>query len=108
MRSPACPWKAREMSTPIHDTHPMKVHVDSFHADGGLKAEDGWVDMNVKFLITRDSVNAQQTVFGITVFPPGASPGAVSTASGGARGTSSSCLPTPTTAFTTPRRPNEP
>jgi len=60
------------MSTPIHDTHPMKVHVDSFHADGGLRAEDGWVDMNVKFLITRDSVNAQQTVFGITVFPPGA------------------------------------
>ena len=60
------------MSQPIHDTHPMKVHVDSFHADGTLKAEDGWVDMNVKFLITRDSVNAQQTVFGITVFPPGA------------------------------------
>ncbi len=60
------------MSEPIHDTHPMKVHVDSFGADGSLKAEDGWVDMNVKFLITRDSVNAQQTVFGITIFPPGA------------------------------------
>ena len=56
----------------IHDTHPMKVHVDSFAADGTLKAEDGWVDMNVKFLITDDSVGAQQTVFGITIFPPGA------------------------------------
>jgi quercetin dioxygenase-like cupin family protein len=55
----------------IHDTHPMKVHVDTFAADGSLKAEDGWVDMNVKFLITTDTVNAQQTVFGITVFPPG-------------------------------------
>ena len=59
------------MSELIHDIHPMKVHVESFGADGTLKAEDGWVDMNVKFLITRDSVNAQQTVFGITVFPPG-------------------------------------
>lgn len=56
----------------IHEMHPMKVHVDSFRADGTLKAEDGWVDMSVKFLITTDSVNAQQTVFGITVFPPGA------------------------------------
>lgn len=56
----------------VHETHPMKVHVDSFAPDQTLKAEDGWVDMNVKFLITDDSVNAQQTVFGITIFPPGA------------------------------------
>lgn len=56
----------------IHEAHPMKVHVDSFKSDGTLRAEDGWVDMNVKFLITTDSVNAQQTVFGITIFPPGA------------------------------------
>lgn len=56
----------------LHDTHPMKVHIDSFAPDGSLRAEDGWVDMNVKFLITTDSVNAQQTVLGITVFPPGA------------------------------------
>ena len=27
--------------------HPMKVRVDSFAADGTLKAEDGWIDMNV-------------------------------------------------------------
>jgi quercetin dioxygenase-like cupin family protein len=52
--------------------HPMKVRVDSFAADGTLKAEDGWVDMNVKFLITKDSVGASETVFGITIFPPGA------------------------------------
>jgi quercetin dioxygenase-like cupin family protein len=60
------------MPEQVHETHPMKVHVDSFRADDSLRAEDGWVDMNVKFLITTDSVNAQQTVFGITVFPPGA------------------------------------
>ena len=57
---------------PVHAEHPMKVHVDSFQADGSLRAEDGWVNMNVKFLITRESVKAEQTVFGITVFPPGA------------------------------------
>ena len=56
----------------VHETHPMKVHVDTFTPDDTLKAEDGWVNMNVKFLITDDSVNSQQTVFGITVFPPGA------------------------------------
>lgn len=52
--------------------HPMKVRVDTFAADGTLRAEDGWVDMNVKFLITKDSVGASETVFGITIFPPGA------------------------------------
>lgn len=57
---------------PVHDDHPMKVRVDTFQADGSLKAEDGWIDMNVKFLITNESVKAEQTVFGITVFPPGA------------------------------------
>lgn len=59
------------MSRPVQDSHPMKVSVDSFQADGTLKADDGWIDMNVKFLITTDSVNAQETVFGITIFPPG-------------------------------------
>lgn len=56
----------------VHETHPMKIHVDSISADGNLRAEDGWIDMNVKFLITKDTVGAQQSVFGITIFPPGA------------------------------------
>jgi quercetin dioxygenase-like cupin family protein len=60
------------MSDHVHDVHPMKVRVDSFEADGTLKAEDGWIDMSVKFLITDESVNSQQTVFGITIFPPNA------------------------------------
>ena len=50
----------------------MKVHVDSFSPDGSLRAEDGWVNMNVKFLITRDTVQAEHSVLGITIFPPGA------------------------------------
>jgi len=60
------------MSDHVHDVHPMKVRVDAFQSDESLKAEDGWIDMNVKFLITQDSVNSQQTVFGITIFPPAA------------------------------------
>jgi quercetin dioxygenase-like cupin family protein len=57
---------------PIHADHPMKVHLDAFAPDGTLRAEDGWVNMNVKFLITRETVQAERTVFGVTVFPPGA------------------------------------
>ena len=57
---------------PVLSEHPLKVRVESFAPDGSLKAEDGWVNMNVKFLITRESVGASQTVFGITIFPPGA------------------------------------
>jgi quercetin dioxygenase-like cupin family protein len=57
---------------PVAEQHPMKVHVDSFAPDGSLRAEDGWVNMNVKFLITKESVGATQTVFGVTIFPPGA------------------------------------
>lgn len=58
-------------ASPLADL-PMKVHVDSFAPELSLTAEDGWVNMNVKFLITRESVGATQTVFGVTVFPPGA------------------------------------
>jgi mannose-6-phosphate isomerase-like protein (cupin superfamily) len=57
---------------PIVDDHPNKVKVDTFAPDGTLKAEDGWINMNVKFLITEDSVNSQHQVFGITIMPPGA------------------------------------
>ena len=54
---------------PVLSEHPLKVRVESFAPDGSLKAEDGWVNMNVKFLITRESVGASQTVFGITRSP---------------------------------------
>jgi quercetin dioxygenase-like cupin family protein len=52
--------------------HPKKVTVEQFNADATLRAEDGWVDMNVKWLITSESVGSRMTVFGITIFPPGA------------------------------------
>jgi quercetin dioxygenase-like cupin family protein len=60
-----------EQRVPV-DSHPLKISVAGFGADGSLRAEDGWVNMNVKWLVTEESVGARSTVFGITVFPPGA------------------------------------
>jgi quercetin dioxygenase-like cupin family protein len=54
------------------DEHPLKVVVDGWTSGGpDTRPEDGWVDMGVKWLVTRSSVGSQSTVFGITEFPPG-------------------------------------
>lgn len=39
--------------------------------DTSLTAEQGWVDMEVRWLITADTVEAEQTVVGRTVLRPG-------------------------------------
>src|SRR5207342_3216387 len=52
--------------------HPMKKGFDTTPSDAALRAEDGWVDMDVRWLLTRETVGAEHSVFGITVFPPGA------------------------------------
>ncbi|HKX75235.1 MAG TPA: cupin domain-containing protein [Acidimicrobiia bacterium] len=39
---------------------------------GGLKAEEGWVDMKVQFLIDTLSAGSDQLLVGWTVLPPGA------------------------------------
>jgi quercetin dioxygenase-like cupin family protein len=33
--------------------------------------ERGWVDMDVRWLVTKQNVGAGKTVFGVTYFPPG-------------------------------------
>lgn len=53
------------------DQHPYKVAVADTPADPGIP-ERGWVDMDVRWLVTGASVGAKQTVFGVTTFPPGA------------------------------------
>lgn len=53
-------------------SHPMKVTVDGTPQDPALKAEDGWVDMDVRWLVTSETVGSKDSVFGLTVFPPGA------------------------------------
>jgi len=38
----------------------------------GLPEEDGWINMQVQFLIDQKSANSDKLVFGYTVLPPGA------------------------------------
>lgn len=51
--------------------HPYKVSVRETESSPGIP-ERGWVDMDVRWLVTKDSVGSAATVFGITYFPPGA------------------------------------
>jgi quercetin dioxygenase-like cupin family protein len=51
--------------------HPYKVSVAGAGSSAGIP-ERGWVDMDVRWLVTKDTVGASQVVFGITNFPPGA------------------------------------
>ena len=53
------------------DQHPYKVSIAGTPADAGIP-ERGWVDMDVRWLVTGEGVGAKQTVFGVTTFPPGA------------------------------------
>ena len=39
---------------------------------GGLREEDGWVDMQVQFLIDKAQNNSENFLLGWTVLPPGA------------------------------------
>ena len=51
--------------------HAMKRSFETTPSDAALRSEDGWIDMDVRWLLTRDTVGAEHSVFGITVFPPG-------------------------------------
>jgi quercetin dioxygenase-like cupin family protein len=60
------------MDVPIVDDHPQKVRVDDVTIDPNLSADAGWVNMAVQWIVTRDTVGSERTVFGVTTFPPGA------------------------------------
>jgi quercetin dioxygenase-like cupin family protein len=51
--------------------HPFKVAVRETESSPGIP-DRGWVDMDVRWLVTKDTVGATKTVFGVTLFPPGA------------------------------------
>jgi quercetin dioxygenase-like cupin family protein len=53
------------------ERHPYKVSVEQTRSDVGLP-DRGWVDMDVRWLVTKETVGATATVFGVTIFPPGA------------------------------------
>ncbi len=59
---------------PVVDRHPMKVsEADVDPATTALPeaGKPGWIDMDVRWLTTGDTVGARESVFGITHFPPG-------------------------------------
>jgi quercetin dioxygenase-like cupin family protein len=51
--------------------HPFKVAVHETESSPGVP-DRGWIDMDVRWLVTKDTVGAAKTVFGVTFFPPGA------------------------------------
>ena len=63
-----------ETDRPVVHEHSKKVHVDQVRAAGTDQPETGkpgWIDMDVRWLVTRQTVGADDTVFGVTYFPPG-------------------------------------
>jgi quercetin dioxygenase-like cupin family protein len=51
--------------------HPYKVSLAEAPSDAGIP-ERGWLRMDVRWLVTDETVGSKQTVFGVTIFPPGA------------------------------------
>jgi len=50
--------------------HRYKVSVHETASSPGIP-ERGWLGMDVRWLVTKDTVGASKTVFGVTFFPPG-------------------------------------
>jgi quercetin dioxygenase-like cupin family protein len=53
--------------------HSYVVDVTTFPAKEGLDPAEGWINMQVQFLIQEDNAGASELVVGRTVFPPGRS-----------------------------------
>ena len=63
-----------EIDRPVLTEHPRKVHLGEVGPDHGAQPEDGrpgWIDMDVRWLVTRETVGSDSSVFGVTYFPPG-------------------------------------
>jgi quercetin dioxygenase-like cupin family protein len=63
-----------ETDRPVVHEHRRKVHVDAVRGEASRQPEagkPGWIDMDVRWLVTRETVGADETVFGVTYFPPG-------------------------------------
>jgi quercetin dioxygenase-like cupin family protein len=50
--------------------HRYRVSVHDTESSPGIP-ERGWRNMDVRWLVTKDTVGAAKTVFGVTYFPPG-------------------------------------
>jgi quercetin dioxygenase-like cupin family protein len=51
---------------------PYRTNIRDVPHVEGLSEEDGWINMQVRFLIDQKTANSDKLVFGYTVLPPGA------------------------------------
>jgi oxalate decarboxylase/phosphoglucose isomerase-like protein (cupin superfamily) len=64
-----------EADRPVVREHPNKISIDDVGPRHGAQPEDGragWIDMDVRWIVTRQTVGSDDSVFGVTYFPPGA------------------------------------
>jgi quercetin dioxygenase-like cupin family protein len=52
-------------------TDHFQLHVSEMEP-AGVKLEDGWREMDIRFLVNKDNAGAHEVCFWRTVFPPGA------------------------------------
>ena len=65
---------ASDTERPAVDRHPRKTSLDAVDTPIDQRPESGkpgWVEMDVRWLVTRETVGSEQSVFGVTYFPPG-------------------------------------
>jgi len=55
----------------VQESSKYKIRFEDFKPDASLKEERGWHKMDVRWLITRQSVGSTMTVVGRTTMPPG-------------------------------------
>ncbi|HEY6634884.1 MAG TPA: cupin domain-containing protein, partial [Acidimicrobiia bacterium] len=53
-------------------TAPFRTNLDAVPLVPGLRADEGWVDMRVQFLIDKHAAGSEGFLLGWTVLPPGA------------------------------------
>jgi len=53
------------------DDHPLKIRVADAPLDRSRDSSTGWHNMDLQWLVTKETVGAVHGVFGRTVFPPG-------------------------------------
>lgn len=51
---------------------PYRTNIAEVPLEGGLRPEEGWIDMQVQFLVDERSAGSSELVLGRTVLPPGA------------------------------------
>jgi quercetin dioxygenase-like cupin family protein len=51
--------------------HPFKIPIDDVPVDAVNDEKTGWENMQVKWIVTKDTVGSTDHVVGLTVFPPG-------------------------------------